>query len=301
MVMTDPLTGEVLIAVSLPSFDPNTLTVKRWRALMVDSGKEARLFDRARMGAYPPGSSLKVATAAAALEAGEEPAFTCAHVAHRLAWRYGGRRYVRDKLTDDQGDTPHGRVNMPEGLRHSCNLYFARLGMALGVDELQQAFEDQFGLRYTKAGSVFAKDLPLNAIGQGTMLASPMEMARIAASVANKGTMMQSRFVKEIRERNGPEVRYSGVPAMMARPIGEMNASRLAEMMRSVVTGGTARGVFNSPGGGRGEDRNGGKPMRATACRTPGSSAIRHSASRSFRLPASSRMAATENAGPLRP
>jgi peptidoglycan glycosyltransferase len=243
MVMTDPSTGEVLIAVSLPSFDPNGLTVRRWRTLMTDSAKEARLFDRARMGAYPPGSSLKVATAAAALEAGLEPVFSCAHVAHGLRWKYDGRTYVREKLTDDEGDPPHGRVALPEGLRHSCNIYFARLGMTLGVGRLQNAFEEQFGLRYTKAGRVFAKDLPLNAIGQGTMLASPMEMARIAASVANRGIMLQPRFVKEIRDRNGRS-RYSGTPSIMARPIGELNASKLAEMMRSVVTDGTARGVF---------------------------------------------------------
>jgi cell division protein FtsI/penicillin-binding protein 2 len=76
------------------------------------------------------------------------------------------------------------------------------------------------------------------------MLASPMEMARVAASVANRGRMMRPRFIKEAREQ-GEQLVYSGAPAVIARPMGEMNARRLAEMMRLVVTGGTARGVFD--------------------------------------------------------
>ena len=245
MVVVDPVTGEVIIAASLPSFDPNTLTREKWREMLTDRHKEARLFDRARSGAYPPGSSLKVATAAAAMEAGVDPVYTCAHVAERLRWRYAGRTYVRDRLSDDQGDAPHGRVTLSEGLRHSCNLFFARLGIELGTDRLQTAYSDQFGLRYTRDGRAFARDLPLNAIGQGTMLASPMEMARIAGTVANKGRTMQARFIKTIREPGGRVV-YSGSPVSIARPLGETNAERLAELMRSVVTGGTARGVFDA-------------------------------------------------------
>src|SRR5439155_13360039 len=103
----------------------NRISTAEWSRLLHDRGGAARLFDRARSGAYPPGSSIKVATAAAAMEAGLDPVFTCHHTVDRLQWRHRGKTYVRLRLSDDEGDPPHGTIGMAAGLRHSCNIYFA--------------------------------------------------------------------------------------------------------------------------------------------------------------------------------
>lgn len=244
MVVLDPLTGEVLVSASIPTFNPNTLTPERWQALLANEDKSHRLIDRARAGVYPPGSSIKVATAAAGLEEGIEPAFTCNHVWRDVRWSYQGRTYARRQIRDDRGDLPHGRIGMARAVQVSCNLYFANLGLKLSPERLRRAFAERFELHRIAPLPVFAADLPDNAYGQGTMLVTPTEMARIAAAVANKGAMMQPLYVREAREPGGAVVkRFS--PTRMGRPIGELNAGKLAEMMRRVVRQGTARGVFN--------------------------------------------------------
>ena len=239
VVILDPSTGETLVSVSTPSFDPNGLTSAAWRHLNADPGGESRLFDRARFGLYPPGSTLKVATAAAALEAGIEPAYDCNHVIRDLHWTFQGRAFFRRQLRDDRGDPPHNVIRMARAVEKSCNLYFARLGLRLGAPLLHEAFSSRFGLRGTPSLAVFAADLPENAFGQGTMTATPTEMARIAAAVANRGIMMEPILVR----RSGAQV---SAPAAMGRPLGDLNARRLWEMMRQVVRTGTAAGVFDA-------------------------------------------------------
>lgn len=244
MVVLDPLTGEMLVSASVPTFNPNTLTPDRWRALLANEDNSHRLVDRARAGVYPPGSSIKVATAAAGLEEGIEPVFTCNHAWRDVRWSYQGQIYFRRQIRDDQGDPPHGRIGMARAVQDSCNLYFAKLGLKLGPERLHRAFAERFELHRIAPLPDFAADLPDNAYGQGTMRVTPTEMARIAAAVANKGAMMQPLYVREVREPGGAIVkRFS--PTRMGRPIGELNARRLAEMMHRVVRQGTARGVFD--------------------------------------------------------
>jgi len=244
MVVLDPTTGEVLVSVSYPSYDPNGLTPAGWRSLLANRDRSFRLVDRARAGMYPPGSAIKVATAAAGLEEGIEPLYVCRHVATDLRWTYQGRVYARRELEDNTGSPRHNEIKMARALRVSCNLYFANLGLTLGSERLGRAFADRFELRGVKPLAEFAVDLPDNAFGQGTMLVSPTEMARIAASVANRGTMMTPFYVRELRPPHGAAPKRT-TPLRMGRPLGELNAQRLAEMMRGVVTDGTARGVFD--------------------------------------------------------
>src|SRR5262249_38912677 len=87
-------------------------------------------------------------------------------------------------------------------------------------------------------------DLPLNAFGQGGMVASPTEMARTAAAVANKGVMMAPFYVEEIK---GAPTASAPIcqPRVFSRPMSEENAGRLAAMMAGVVRTGTAAGVFD--------------------------------------------------------
>src|SRR5689334_1260439 len=120
---------------------------------------------------------------------------------------------------------------MARAMTVSCNLYFANLGLKLGAETLHRQYADRFFIRGVQPMDRFAADLATNAFGQGTMVVSPVEMARIAASVANKGRMMQPQYVREVKDPDGRTVRsYS--PTLMGRPIGELNAAKLGEMMR---------------------------------------------------------------------
>jgi cell division protein FtsI/penicillin-binding protein 2 len=223
------------------------MTPEQWRNIQVDEDHTHTLLDRARYGYYPPGSTLKVATAGAGMEAGLDPEYDCNHTAFNLRWTFGGQVYGRRELSDDVHDrAAHNHIRMSRALRVSCNLYFAYLGLVLGPERLYHAFADpdRWDLSHVRPIAQFAEDLPLNAFGQGTMLASCTEMARIAAAVANRGAMMQPIYWKELREAHGAAVQ-TNAPTVLSRPLSEANAAKLAEMMRGVVTDGTARGVFD--------------------------------------------------------
>ncbi len=251
LVVLDPQTGEVIASVTLPTFDPNGMKPDAWRAIQADQDGSHILLDRSRYGYYPPGSALKVATAAAGLEAGLDPLFVCGHTATNLHWNYGGKFYARRALSDDAHDlSGHGPIKMARAMKVSCNLYFANLGMQLGVERLYHAYADadQWAFSRVKSRVRFAQDLPTNAFGQGTMLANTTEMARMAATVANHGAMKMPYYVREVREPRElggkPVKTFTG--RAMGQPLSAANADIVAAMMRSVVTEGTARGVFDS-------------------------------------------------------
>lgn len=248
LVVLDPATGETLVSVSLPSYDPNSMTPEKWQKLNRDEDKNHVLVDRARAGYYPPGSTLKIATAAAAMEEGLDPLYPCNHTATNLRWQFAGKYYGLKRLSDDVHDkVGHNDIKMARAMRVSCNLYFANLGLLMGPERLHHAFSDadKWDFSRVKPLAQFAEDLPLNAFGQGTMLASPIEMARVAAAVADKGALRQTLYWNELREPGGGVVQKNA-GRILSRPVNEQNAGRLAEMMRSVVQEGTAQGVFDA-------------------------------------------------------
>ena len=240
-VALDPLTGEVLLSCAYPSYDPNTITL----AKITRGDTRSNLFDLARYGTYPPGSTIKVAIGGAALEDGINPIYDCNHVAFNLRWNYKGQYYGRKRLQDDRGDAPHNSLKMEKAIPVSCNLYFANLGMLMGTEKLYHALSapDRFALAHLPDISIFARDLPENSFGQGTMLVTPTEMARIAGAVANQGAMFTPVYWREVRDRDNKVLRKA-TPVLMSRPLGPENAARMAAMMRDVVIEGTASGVF---------------------------------------------------------
>lgn len=246
LVAVDPQTGDVLVSASIPTFDPNTLTLERWQELQADANDGAAQFDRSQIGYYPPGSTMKVVTGSIGLQAGVSPEFTCDHVLENLRWNYKGVGYGRKALADDKGDPPHGRLKMPEAMRVSCNLYFANLAMQLGTDRFYGALYGEGGWGFSKVPTTqtFASALPYNGFGQGMVLATPAEMARVSATIASGGSMPRLRTWRELKDEKGKVVTRNG-PAGAAHPISPENARLVGDMMRSVVTGGTARGVFD--------------------------------------------------------
>jgi cell division protein FtsI/penicillin-binding protein 2 len=230
VVVLDVATGEVLASVSAP-----WPRLDRGRVGMDEDSRrpELPLLDRARYGQYPPGSTFKLVTAAAALRASSEVAerhFDCRPLPDgRVGIQLPGwRRPVRDDVTDHAA---HGDVTLDEGLRVSCNAYFAQLGLAVGSRTLHSTAE-AFELATSTDGTAedLKAQLPWASYGQAEVLASPFRMARVAATMAARGEMAVGRWVLEPQPVQAPARRILEPAA----------ADRIARAMRRVVTGGTA-------------------------------------------------------------
>ena len=235
VVVMDAASGDLLASVSYP-----------WPAQMPptlgpDDGIDEML-DRARYGLYPPGSTFKVVTALAALRA--DP--TASSLKYECKALPDGRvgntvrgwgRPIRDDVADR---TPHGSVDMNKGVVVSCNAYFAQLGTyKVGVDALHGT-ADAFGIAVANPNTpAKLKDaLPQASYGQGQVVASPFQLARVAATVANKGVMPFGRWV--IDESNARvEQDRTIVQADLAQTLGQY--------MRGVVTSGTGRAAAQAP------------------------------------------------------
>ena len=149
-VVLDPDSGEVLASVSYPWPDVDR-EGDRGSPVVVEGATEPFL-DRARYGLYPPGSTFKLVTAAAALRQHLDPRktiFTCARLPDgRVGARINGwNRPVRDDVLDAH---PHGTIDVHDGFVHSCNAFFAQLAVRLGSQSLLDT-ADRLGISLTPA------------------------------------------------------------------------------------------------------------------------------------------------------
>ena len=228
VVVVDVASGDVLASVSYPF--PAVPTGRQGQ--VADA-----LFDRARYGLYPPGSTFKLVTAAAALSLDPEwhrLQLTCTRLPDgRAGVRIPGwGRPIRDDVLDKH---PHGTETMREGLVHSCNAYFAQLAVRLGVQPLA-AMAEAAGLSYATAPAARAREtLPHAGFGQGDVLATPLRMARVAAAIASDGQLREPGLVR------GP-----AAPAPRSF-MTETSARLLASDMRAVVMEGTGRLLARHP------------------------------------------------------
>ena len=235
VVVMDAGTGDLLASVSYPW--PEQMPP----VLGPDDGID-ELLDRARYGLYPPGSTFKVVTAAAALRVDpNSPSLTyeCKALPDGRVGNYvrGWGRPIRDDAADK---VPHGTVNMSKGITVSCNAYFAQLGTyKVGAGALHTT-ADLFGIAVANPNTAKKlKDaLPQASYGQGQVVASPFQLARVAATIANHGRMPYGRWITdESNSRVEP-------PHTVLQP---GLAQTLAQYMRNVVTNGTGRSVAKSP------------------------------------------------------
>jgi cell division protein FtsI/penicillin-binding protein 2/cell division protein FtsW (lipid II flippase) len=252
-VLLDPKTGDVRVAACLPTFDPNTLTPEKVKAIYAAPDAEDRgvFVNRAVSGLYPPGSTMKIATTACALETmlyAESFAVVCNRVDPEIRWRANGVYYTRRNTRDDAGDPNFGSIALPTGFRVSSNIYFANLAVELGPKTFRDYLIKNLAFRHVPAQPAFDADLPDLGYGQGRMQATPVEMARLAGAVANDGKMMQARYVKRLDGLKDEAHRAELEPKVAGEPMKPTTAAKLQAYMRSVVTGGTARGVFDDLG-----------------------------------------------------
>jgi peptidoglycan glycosyltransferase len=252
VVALDPHTGAILAMVDYPTYDPNVLaghdqnTVRdAWNALNADPNKP--LLPRSYRERYFPGSSFKVVTASAGLATGT---VTLTSPSYPFLSSLPLPQSTQP-LANFGGERCGGPL--PQALKVSCNTSFAQLGLDLGGDKLT-AGAQAFG--FTKAppidipfgvpssfppAAAFAHDKPAlakSAIGQQDVAATPLQMALVAAGIANDGVVMTPHVMSEVRDSEGRVVdHYSPRPWTTAVPPDV--AHQVRDMMVGVVQGGT--------------------------------------------------------------
>ncbi|MEV8634764.1 penicillin-binding protein 2 [Streptosporangium sp. NPDC051023] len=252
LVAIEPKTGAILAMVSIPTYDPNPLSKPDKAQVNAAYNKLAKdedqpLVDRAIERSYPPGSTFKVVTLAAYLESDDTVGpQTEVDAPQRL------------DLPNTTADLPNyggaacgsGRVTLSFALERSCNTPFAKIAMSLGYDALrEQALKfgiggDPLEIPLPVAGSGIGPEEDLAAlaqtsIGQRSNQMTPLQMAMVAAGIANNGVVMKPYLVNKIADAEGGEI-DSASPAELSTAMSEESAHKLREMMVNVVNNGTA-------------------------------------------------------------
>ncbi len=239
--------GDLLALVSTPGYDPNAFNVgvtpEQWSELNND---HKPLINKVISGAYPPGSTFKMVTALAALEEGlitPETTFNCSgavalgtHLFH--CWKRGG----------------HGRMNLHQGIKHSCDGYFYQVAMKLGIDSIAATarklglgkptgieipgergglIPDRKWKQATYKQSWQQGDTLVAGIGQGYITATPLQLCVLAARIGS-GKMVSPRIVHSVGAQK--------LPRPEAAPLG------IAEEALAAVRSGMV-GATNEPGG----------------------------------------------------
>ncbi len=255
IVALDPRNGQVLAMVSQPAYNPDVfnqpMTPTEWDA--ISNNAQHPLQNKAIGGQYPPGSTFKVVSALGGLQEGEiTPDMTLECLGK---WKYLDRYF---RCHNEKG---HGWVNLNNSLIRSCDIYYYKVGVKLGIDRMARY------ARMLGVGRESGIDLPgeltglmptpewkreryhtdwlpgetLNtAIGQGSVTVTPLQLANIYAVIANGGTLYRPQIVQRVLNADGTVVR-DFKPAVMAKlPIDAANFARVRRALMLVI---------NDPGG----------------------------------------------------
>ncbi|MHC5903574.1 penicillin-binding transpeptidase domain-containing protein [Streptomyces sp. S6] len=246
----DPTTGKVLALVSTPSYDPSKFAgntdadTEGWVAVQKKNDPDDPMLNRALRETYPPGSTFKVVTAAAALENNVVSGIddkTDTPDPYRLP-------QSGTDLGNEHGDCEN--ANLRYALMVSCNTVFAKMSDNVGNEKMIQQAE-KFGFNEGKldipvraAESVYPKDnRPQNAldgIGQGSNRATPLQMAMVAAAVANDGKLMRPYMVDSLKSPNLDTLETTD-PKELSQAVSSATAQKLQAMMETVVKDGTGK------------------------------------------------------------
>ena len=217
VIALDPRSGAILASVSVPDFDPNAIVDPAQQDVawqQVNGNKDRPLVDRAASGLYPPGSTFKLVTASAALDAGVDPN---AKVRVDDPWRADpswGNYAVHSS------SQAHGDFDMSFAFQRSENIYFAKVGLQAGGQRLADTAA-RFGI-----GAAPRCDLPASkgqissngqldrpilvadtSFGQGELLVSPLQMALVAATIARGGSQPTPHYATAVLDAHGDVLR----------------------------------------------------------------------------------------------
>ncbi|ATL29117.1 peptidoglycan D,D-transpeptidase FtsI family protein [Streptomyces formicae] len=243
----DPSTGAILALASTPSYDPGSFAGntndEAQHFLDLDKNKDKPLVNRALRETYPPGSTFKVVTAAAALEHGLYTDID-SKTDSPLPWTMPN---TQTELKNE-GPIPCKNATLREALRVSCNTVFGKIGSDLGKDKMLETAK-KFGFnseQFTPVrsnASNFPEDMDkpqtaLSSIGQFETATTPLQMAMVTAAIANDGKLMEPYMVSELQARNLDTIEKHS-PKEMSEPLSKENAQKVQQMMETVVEKGT--------------------------------------------------------------
>jgi len=249
VVAIEPQTGKVRVMVSIPEYDPN-LIPDDFAALDNDPNKPT--FNRSTQELYPPGSTFKVVTATAALDTGKVTPDTIIDGS--------SPKEISGVPLENSGGEDFGPISFTDALTNSVNTVFAQVGEDVGRDTLVE-YMKRFGffadpeLDYPdnqmipsgirRNGTQYVQDgfdAGRVAIGQGgsegAIEATPLQMAEVAAAIANKGRLMKPRLTDRIVRKDG-RVKERIEPDLQSEVMKPETAAALTEMMGRVVEEGT--------------------------------------------------------------
>ncbi|WP_042378594.1 peptidoglycan D,D-transpeptidase FtsI family protein [Streptacidiphilus melanogenes] len=249
-VAIDPSTGAILGLVSFPSYDPTSIAgvtsdfATNWKKLTSDPSQP--MLNRALRATYPPGSTFKLITAAAALETGKVTDID-APTDSPDPYILPGTNNV--PLPNETGDTGCKNATMNTALALSCNTVFGKLGVEVGPQRMLQEAQ-KFGFNNSSmtipvgvTASNFDANMNLaqtaqSSIGQFDTRATPLQMAMVAAAICNNGTLMKPYLVAEERSASNSVISQTS-PTQLSQATTPDVAAKLQTMMVNVVKNGT--------------------------------------------------------------
>jgi peptidoglycan glycosyltransferase len=246
VVALDPKTGAVLAMVTSPTYDPNDIAThdieeagEAYDRLASNSGRP--LANRAAREIYPPGSTFKLVTAAAALADGKT-SDSLVESPDRL--RLPGTRVS----LPNSGSCGGTKITLTQALKVSCNTAFANLGLDLGEDKLREQAQlfgfdrrhlaDLGGVASQFPDKLDQAQLALSSIGQYDVAASPLQMAMVSAAIANDGVLMDPYLVSTVRTPDLQSIE-THKPKELSTAMTPEDAQELQQMMSVVVSQGT--------------------------------------------------------------
>jgi len=256
VVALDPSTGRVLVMATSPTYNANLIEKRFGVATRTGLPCGAPLVNRATVGKYPPGSTFKMVTAAAALDTGR---FTPDSQFYDPGYCEEYGKQVRNAGNPEAPET-FGHVNLSTGFEHSINSVFCNVGKALGagtvldyakrfgfysLPPLELPASERVASGLYDHGRLFDPKHPDTqvdpgrlAFGQERLAVTPLQMAMVAAAIGNHGVEMRPQIVERIVAPGGKTITHLQ-PDQLGRPIKRQTADELTRMMELVVTGGT--------------------------------------------------------------
>ena len=260
VVALEPDTGAVKVMASVPGYDPNAVQDEAtFQQLRTDEA--APLLNRPTQSTYQPGSTMKVVTAVAALDSGEFTPDTTLEANSGVE--------ISGVPLANSGGQDFGTIDMTTALTNSVNTYWAQVGEELGTDTMVEYME-RFGFYadpeldypdnqmrasgpYNSDGRLVTEgfDVGRVAIGQGgeegQLLSAPMQMAEVAAAVANGGKLMKPAFLQEASDPDGRQIAELD-PDEQSEVMSDETSAQVTELMVGVANDGTASGLSTSLG-----------------------------------------------------
>ncbi|MFC2061980.1 penicillin-binding protein 2 [Elusimicrobiota bacterium] len=261
VVAMDPNTGEILVWLSKPGFNPEDFTIPltQVKAKEMFSNPDHPLFDRIIQGQYAPGSIFKIMTAATSLEADENNTERKYECKGQIAIGYDRKVFKCWK------DKKHGKLELLDAVANSCNVYFYQLGIHLGAKEISNTAK-KFGL-----GSVSQKiydgenpglipdpewkksrfgigwypgDNANMSVGQGYVLVNPMQILKMVSAVATEGKMYNPYVVKTVISPDGDVIEEFDPLLERKIDVKPFTFKKIKEAMTGVVDYGTAKYLY---------------------------------------------------------